>query len=62
MEPWWAVDANNRGLEDKTEPWRFCRTVVVNSHHFDEEQDPYPYQVKDWIRIRIKVKTGSYPH
>jgi hypothetical protein len=26
------------------DPWRVCRTVVADSHHFDEEeeQDPYP--------------------
>jgi hypothetical protein len=26
----------------KMEPWRVCRTVVADSHHFDEEQDPDP--------------------
>jgi hypothetical protein len=24
------------------EPWRLCRPVVADSHHFDEEQDPNP--------------------
>jgi hypothetical protein len=24
------------------EPWRVCRTVVADSHHFDEEEDPNP--------------------
>ncbi len=22
------------------EPWRVCRPVIADSHHFDEEQDP----------------------
>jgi hypothetical protein len=26
------------------EPCWFCRQVVVDSHHFYEEQDPDPYQ------------------
>ncbi len=25
-----------------TETWRLFRTVVADSHHFDEEQDPGP--------------------
>jgi len=33
MEPWML----------KMEPWRICRPVVVDSHHFDEEQFPDPY-------------------
>jgi hypothetical protein len=24
------------------EPWRACRPVVADLHHFDEEQDPDP--------------------
>jgi hypothetical protein len=24
------------------EPWRLCRPVVADSHHFVEEQDPGP--------------------
>jgi hypothetical protein len=24
----------------RIEPWRFCRPVLADSHHFDEEQDP----------------------
>jgi hypothetical protein len=42
MEPWRAVDAHNgdlkwspRGSEDYQ--------LVVDSHHFDEEQDPDPH-------------------
>jgi hypothetical protein len=27
----------------KMEPWRVCRPVVADSHHFDEEQDPDPH-------------------
>jgi hypothetical protein len=26
----------------KMEPWRVCRPVVADSHHFYEEQDPDP--------------------
>jgi hypothetical protein len=25
------------------EPWKFCRQVVPESHHFEEEQDPDPH-------------------
>jgi hypothetical protein len=35
------------------ESWNFCRPVIADSHHFDEEQ--YPDQ--DPIRIRFGVKT-----
>jgi hypothetical protein len=45
MAPWRAVDvdAHNGGVEvKKMEPWRFCRPVVVDSHHFDKELDPDP--------------------
>jgi hypothetical protein len=28
----------------KMEPWRVCRQVVADSHHFVEEQDPDPHQ------------------
>jgi hypothetical protein len=29
----------------KMEPWRTCRPVIADSHHFDEEQntDPVPH-------------------
>jgi hypothetical protein len=27
----------------KMEPWRVCRPVIANSHHFDEEQDTDPH-------------------
>ncbi len=33
---------NSIALEAKKEPWRVCRPVVVDSRHFDEEQDPDP--------------------
>jgi hypothetical protein len=26
----------------KMEPWRVCRPVVAESHHFEEEKDPDP--------------------
>ncbi len=41
-----AVDAHNRCLELKMEPWRVYRPVVADFHHFE---------MKNWIRIRIKV-------
>ncbi len=28
----------------KIEPWRVCKQVVADSHHFDEEQDLDPHQ------------------
>ncbi len=43
MEPWRTMDAHNEG---KMEPWRFCRPVVVDSHHFDEDQDPDPHEIE----------------
>jgi hypothetical protein len=27
----------------KMEPWKFCRPVVSDLNHFDEEQDPDPH-------------------
>jgi hypothetical protein len=27
----------------KMEPWRVCRPVVADCHHFDEKQDPDPH-------------------
>jgi hypothetical protein len=27
----------------KIVPWRVCRPLVADSHHFDEEQDPDPH-------------------
>jgi hypothetical protein len=26
----------------KMEPWRICRSVVRDLHHFDKDQDPGP--------------------
>ena len=26
----------------KMEPWNVCRTMVADSHHFEEELDPDP--------------------
>ncbi len=40
MEPGRAVDAHCEAWRLKMEPWRVCRTVVVDSHHFDEKHDP----------------------
>jgi hypothetical protein len=33
------------------EPWRLCRPVVADSHHFDEEQDPDldPHYIKGTV-------------
>jgi hypothetical protein len=43
-----AVEAQNGATIEvwrlKMEPWWFCRQVVVDSHHFYEEQDPDPYR------------------
>ncbi len=40
MEPWRAIYAHNRGVEDhKVEPVR----VVADSHHFDKESVPDPH-------------------
>jgi hypothetical protein len=44
------------------EPWRVCRLVVADLHHFDEEQDPDPGQNQSLIWIRLKVKTGIRIH
>jgi hypothetical protein len=40
MEPGRAVDAHKEAWRLKMEPWRVCRTVVVDSQHFDEKRDP----------------------
>ncbi len=50
------MDAHNGGLEDKTEHWRFCRPVVADSHHFDEEQDP------DLSALKLKLDPNPDPH
>ncbi len=42
MELWRAMDAHNGGVEAQMEPWRVCRPVVADSHHFYEDQDPDP--------------------
>jgi hypothetical protein len=40
MEPWrLTVEA----WRLKIEPWGLLRPVVLDSHHFDEEQDPDPH-------------------
>jgi hypothetical protein len=43
IEPSRFLDAHNRGLEAKMEPWRVCRPVVADSQNFDEGQDPGPH-------------------
>ncbi len=49
---WRAVDAHDRGVEDrKKEPGRVCKPVVADLHHFDEKQDP---TTSKWI-----IGTGS---
>ncbi len=35
--------------------------LIADLHHFDEEQNPDPHQVKGRIRIRIKAKKRSSP-
>ncbi len=39
MEPWRDVDAHNGGVEVQNGA---VQSVVADSHHFDEEQDPDP--------------------
>jgi hypothetical protein len=60
MEPWTlTIEA----WKLKREPWRVCRPVVADLHHFDEENVPFPHlsrtgssiEVQRWIRIRMKV-------
>jgi hypothetical protein len=58
MVPWRTKGDRGRSKwRLKMEPWRVCRTVVADSHHFDEEQ--YPARIlirgKSWIRIRIRI-------
>ncbi len=47
------------------EPWRVCRPVVADSHHFDEEQDQDPQYSEEFkkrrIRIRIKLMRTRNP-
>jgi hypothetical protein len=43
---WRAVNAHNEGL---MEFWRFCRPMIADSHHFDEEQE-----MKSLTQIRMK--------
>jgi hypothetical protein len=38
MEPLRAVDCQMKPGWLEMEPWRVCRPVVADSHHFDEEQ------------------------
>ena len=45
MEPWRAVYGILSQLRrggSKLEPWRVCRPEVVDWHHFDVEQHPFP--------------------
>ncbi len=40
-----TLEAQNKtmaGLTLTMEPWRVCRQVFEDPHHFDEEQDPNP--------------------
>ncbi len=41
------------------EAWRVCRTVVGDSHHLDEEQDPYLSENWIWIHTKIKMRIGN---
>jgi hypothetical protein len=43
MEQWRVVDAENGSVEAKMKGL-YCRPVIANSHHLDEEQDPDPHQ------------------
>jgi hypothetical protein len=45
MELGRAMDAHNGGVKFKMEHWSVCRLLVADSHHFDEGQDPDPYQL-----------------
>jgi hypothetical protein len=38
------------------EPWRVCRPVIANSHHFDESRIRIIIKVKSQIRVGIKMK------
>jgi hypothetical protein len=37
----------------KMEPWIFCRPVIADSHHFDEELDP---------DLHLSEKVYLHPH
>jgi hypothetical protein len=39
-----AMDPHNGGVEAQNIDVEVCRAEVVDSHHFDEEQDPDPHQ------------------
>jgi hypothetical protein len=63
MEPWRDLDAHNGGVEaQKMKP---CRSVVADSHHFDEEQDPDPdphLSKKSDLDKRQSAKTDPNQH
>ena len=42
MKPWRTVDPHNVARILKKGPWRVCRPVVANSHHFNSKQDRDP--------------------
>jgi hypothetical protein len=44
MEPRKAIDAHNGRLEAQMESWRALRPAVIDSHHFNEEQDSDPHK------------------
>ncbi len=45
------------------EPWRLCRPMVEDLHHFDEDQDPDPHQSEksdpDSIKVKGELDPGS---
>ncbi len=42
----------------KMKPWRVCRPMVTDLHHFDEEQNPVCIKVKSLAPIRIIKAKG----
>ncbi len=50
IEPWSALTLTNGAVDAQNVAWRVLRSMVADSHHFDEEQDCR-------IRDRFKVKS-----
>ncbi len=43
----WRSSLTIEACRFNMEPWRVCRPVVANLHHFDEEQNSDPHQSED---------------
>ncbi len=63
MEPWSVQNPHSGGVEAQNVAVKgFCRTVVADLHHFDEEQDPDPdpqLSKKDGSGSAVEEKMGS---